>query len=62
MQGDYILLNLAVGVTVSEWRAEFFIDNVTNENAEVYIDTQNFTPRVVTNRPRSFGIRLSADF
>jgi iron complex outermembrane receptor protein len=28
----------------------------------LYIDTQQFTPKVVTNRPRTVGLRLSYDF
>jgi outer membrane receptor protein involved in Fe transport len=62
VQGGYVLMNLAYGVVFDNWNAELFVENVTNENAEVYIDTQNFTPRVVTNRPRTFGFRVSADF
>ncbi len=62
VQGGYVLLNLAFGVDFDNWTAEFFVDNVTDESAEVYIDTQNFTPRVVTNRPRTYGLRVSADF
>ena len=62
VQGGYVLVNLAFGVTVDRWMAEFFVDNVTDESANVYVDTQNFTPRVVTNRPRTIGVRISADF
>ncbi len=62
VQEAYTIANLAFGVEKDTWRAEFFIDNVFDENAEVYIDTQQFTPHVVTNRPRSYGLRLSYDF
>lgn len=62
VQDAYSLLHLAVGVSADAWSAEFFIDNVADENAEVYIDTQQFTPHVVTNRPRTIGLRLSYDF
>lgn len=58
----YILANLAVGVSKDEWRAELYIDNLTNENAQLYIDEQQFTPKVVTNRPRTVGLRFSYDF
>lgn len=61
VQQDYTLLNLAVGVEKNEWRAELFIDNVTDERAEMNIDTLEFTPRVVTNRPRTVGFRVSYD-
>lgn len=62
VQGDYAIANVAFGVIKDTWSAELFIDNVADENAAMYVDTQNFTPKVVTNRPRSVGLRLSYDF
>lgn len=62
VQEDYAIANLAFGVEKDTWTAEFFIDNLFDENAQVYIDTQQFTPHVVTNRPRTYGLRLSYDF
>ncbi len=62
IQDSYSMLNFAVGLALDEWTAEFFINNVTDERAPVYIDTQQFTPHIVTNRPRSVGFRLSYDF
>jgi outer membrane receptor protein involved in Fe transport len=62
VQGDYTIANIAFGVVQDGWSAELFIDNVTDETAAVYVDTQNFTPKVVTNRPRTVGLRLSYDF
>ncbi|NRA60443.1 MAG: TonB-dependent receptor [Psychrobium sp.] len=62
VQESYVLANLSFGVTTDEWKAEVFIDNLTNESATLYIDTQQFTPKVVTNRPRTVGFRISYDF
>jgi iron complex outermembrane recepter protein len=62
VQDAYTLVNLAFGVVHESWSGEVFIDNVADENAPVYIDTQQFTPHVVTNRPRTIGLRLSYDF
>lgn len=62
VQDAYALLNLAIGATYDNWSGELFVDNLADENAEVYIDTQQFTPHVVTNRPRTIGLRLSYDF
>ena len=62
IQDSYVLANLSFGVTNDEWKAEIFIDNVTNESAVLYIDTQQFTPKVVSNRPRTIGFRFSYDF
>ncbi len=62
VQGGYTIASTAFGVTKDNWSAELFIDNLTDESGEVYVDTQNFTPKVVTNRPRTVGLRLSYDF
>jgi outer membrane receptor protein involved in Fe transport len=62
VQESYVLANLSFGITNDEWKAELYIDNVTDESAILYIDTQQFTPKVVTNRPRTVGFRFSYDF
>jgi len=62
VQESYVLANLSFGVTNDEWKAEVYIDNLTDENATLYIDTQQFTPKVVSNRPRTIGFRFSYDF
>ncbi|MFT6249638.1 MAG: outer membrane receptor protein involved in Fe transport [Cognaticolwellia sp.] len=62
IQDSYVLANLSFGVTNDEWKAELFIDNVTDESAILYIDTQQYTPKVVSNRPRTVGFRFSYDF
>jgi len=62
VQESYVIANLSFGVTNDQWKAELFIDNLTDESAVLYIDTQQFTPKVVTNRPRTIGFRFSYDF
>jgi outer membrane receptor protein involved in Fe transport len=62
VQGGYTIANLAFGVVKDGWTAELFVNNATDERGEVYVDTQNFTPKVVTNRPRTIGLRFSYDF
>ena len=62
VQESYVIANLAFGVTNDEWKAELYIDNLTDERAILYIDNQQFTPKVVTNRPRTIGVRFSYDF
>lgn len=62
IQAAYSIVNLAFGVSKDQWGAELFIDNAFDEHAEVYIDTQQFTPHVVTNRPRTIGLRMSYDY
>ena len=62
VQESYFIANLAVGVTNDVWKAELYIDNVFDERAVLNIDTQQFTPKVVTNRPRTIGMRFSYDY
>jgi outer membrane receptor protein involved in Fe transport len=62
IQDSYVLANLTFGITNDEWKAEIFIDNLTDESAILYIDTQQNTPKVVSNRPRTIGFRFSYDF
>ncbi|MUH71452.1 TonB-dependent receptor [Psychrosphaera haliotis] len=62
VQDSYVLANIAIGVTNDAWKAEFFINNITDESAILYVDTQQFTPKVVTNRPMTVGFRFSYDF
>lgn len=62
IQDSYVLANVAYGITNDEWKAELFIDNLFDENAVLHIDNQQFTPKVVTNRPRTIGVRFSYDF
>lgn len=61
IQDSYAIANVAFGITNDEWKAELYIDNLFDESAILYIDNQQFTPKVVTNRPRTIGVRLSFD-
>jgi outer membrane receptor protein involved in Fe transport len=62
IQDSYVLANVAFGITNDEWKAEIYIDNLFDERAILHIDNQQFTPKVVSNRPRTIGFRLSYDF
>lgn len=62
LQENYAIANVAFGLMKDDWKAEIYIDNLFDESAILYIDNQQFTPKVVTNRPRSVGLRVSYDF
>jgi outer membrane receptor protein involved in Fe transport len=62
VQEGYTMLNIGIGVTGANWSAELFVDNLTDEAGIKYIDTQQYTPHVVAERPRTVGIRFSYDF
>ena len=62
VQDSYLFLDLAVGVERINWSAELFVDNVADKRAQLNIDTLQYVPKVVTNRPRTIGLRFSYDF
>jgi len=70
-QASYTLVNLAAGIQREAWSLDFFVDNATDERAEIirynanYYDpydeiTQDST--ITVNRPRSYGVRYSRRF
>ncbi len=64
LQPSYSILNLRFGLTPEggRWLGEFYITNLTDKNAIVYVNTGNFDLRETTNEPRVFGIRLNYRF
>ncbi len=62
IQDSHVLLDMAVGFERDNWSAELFVDNLADKRAELHIDTLQYVPKVVTNRPRTIGLRLSYDF
>ena len=70
-QADYTIVNLAAGINGEQWSLDLFIDNATDERAEIvrygrsYYDpydeiTQDST--ITTNRPRTIGLRYGRRF
>ncbi len=61
-QESYYLLDLAVGAGAGAWGVELFVDNIADKRAQLHVDTLQYVPKVVTNRPRTVGLRLVFDF
>ena len=63
MQDAYSLVDASIGVenATKGWRAEAYINNLTDERAQLHINRQDFFERVTTNRPRTMGVRVSYD-
>ena len=59
---SYATLGLRTGLTSDNWSAEFFVDNVTNENAELANNYINDRERVTVMRPRTYGIRFGISY
>ena len=59
---SWTMAGITVGVTTDTWNAEIFVDNLTDERAEV---SRNFVfdvQRVSYARPRTMGLRMSYNF
>lgn len=54
--------DLAVGVTTDRWSAELFANNLTDERIELNNNFVNDRERVTLARPRTFGVRVSANY
>jgi iron complex outermembrane recepter protein len=56
---SYSTVAASLGASKDEWRMELFIDNLTDERAEIYKSANDGEQRVTTNRPRTIGLRVS---
>ncbi len=63
LQDSYENLDAAFGVRASEnWTVELFGENLTDERAQLFINSLDTDLRITTNRPRTFGLRVSYDY
>jgi outer membrane receptor protein involved in Fe transport len=56
-QSSYSIANFRTGINRDNWGVDLFVNNLTDEVAEFYVHPRNYEPTVVTNRPRSYGLR-----
>jgi outer membrane receptor protein involved in Fe transport len=61
-QDAYGTLDLRGGLEQGPYRLELFATNVTDERAQVFINTGYYDERITTNRPRTVGLRLTARY
>ncbi|HNP35061.1 MAG TPA: TonB-dependent receptor [Woeseiaceae bacterium] len=70
-QASYTIVNLATGIEGDQWSLDLFIDNATDERAEIirynsnYFDPYNEIiedSNITVNRPRSIGLRYGHRF
>lgn len=59
---SWTMLGLTAGVRADAWMAELFVDNVSDERAEISRNYVNDRERVTYARPRTMGLRVSFDF
>ena len=63
-QDSYNITDLKVGLIGSSWELQAFVNNLTDERAQIYNDvffhdTFFGRDRLTTNRPREYGLRFS---
>lgn len=61
-QDAYSIGQLSVGIANNQWRAELFVDNISDERAQLFINDQDDIVRISTNRPRTIGLNISYDY
>jgi iron complex outermembrane recepter protein len=70
-QPAYTLLNLAAGIEQEQWSVNLFIDNATDERAQIvrynasyedYYDAIFQDTAITVNRPRTWGLRYTRRF
>ena len=61
-QNSWQTLDLQLGFQTPKWTASFFIDNVTDEEAELFFNNRFAQQRLSVNQPRTFGINVRYTF
>lgn len=59
---SWFMLGVTAGVSNNAWSAELFVDNLTDEAAELSMNFVNDRNRVTLARPLTAGLRVSYDF
>ena len=67
VQDAYTILDAKIGLVGSNWELQGFVNNITDERAEIYNDvffhdTFFGRDRLTTNRPIEYGVRLRMDW
>jgi outer membrane receptor protein involved in Fe transport len=62
LQDSYVITDATLGYRQDGWSAELFVNNIGDERAQLHINTLDGSRKILTNRPREMGLRLSYDF
>ncbi|MEJ8568034.1 TonB-dependent receptor [Elongatibacter sediminis] len=62
LQDSYDTVDAAIGVSSGNWSVELFGENLTDERAQLFINSLDTDLRITTNRPRTYGLRVSYDY
>ena len=57
-QESYSIANFRTGLNKGSWGVDLYVNNLTNEAAEIYVQPRNYEPTTVVNRPRNYGLKF----
>ncbi len=61
-QASYDTLDFQAGIDNGTWSATLFVDNLTDENAELFFNNRWNQQRLSRNQPRTFGVNFRYNF
>ena len=62
VQDSYNLTNIRAGISSDDWTAEMYVDNVTDERAELSNTFVFDRQRIAVIRPMTIGVRYKLNF
>jgi len=62
LQQSYNTFDAAIGFSTNKWSVDLFGENLTDERAQLFINSLDTDLRITTNRPRTFGVRVTYDY
>lgn len=62
LQDDYALANLRFGAYTERWRLTAFVDNLSDERAQLFVNTLSGWDKINVNRPRTWGLTIRHTF
>ena len=62
LQDSYDTLDASFGLRKDNWSVELFGENLTDERAQLFINSLDTDLRITTNRPRTFGLKVRYDY
>ena len=61
-QDSYDTIDASFGFKYDNWSFEVFGENLTDERAQLFINSLDTDLRITTNRPRTIGLKVSYDY
>jgi outer membrane receptor protein involved in Fe transport len=62
LQQSYQTVDASFGLRMENWTFELFGENLTDERAQLFINSLDTDLRITTNRPRTIGLKVRYDY